>query len=292
MTGQGQVPEASEFNNEALRGVEVLIFDVFGTVVDWRGSVTRELEQLGRRYGLSDTTQNWIEFANEWRKGYMENTRRIAQGGEGSLNVDVMHREGSATTYHILDKMLSSQWSHVGNVLNEEARVNLNLIWHRLDGWPDTLPGLRALKTKYVNDGHNLLEAKPIILATLSNGNMRLLVDMAKHAQLPWDVIFSSALFGSFKPNPKTYLSALSHLSISSTPHKAAMVAAHLFDLQAAKGVGMRTIYVRRPREDEDLSVKEGRKEGVREEVKSKAEGGVVDVVVEDFMELARLFRP
>ncbi|KAF8826504.1 hypothetical protein HHX47_DHR5000106 [Lentinula edodes] len=190
-----------------LHGVEVLLFDVFGTVVDWRSSVTKELENLGKRYSLNDSPQDWLDFANEWRKGYMENTRRIAEGGEGTNDVDVMHRE-------ILDTMLSSpRWNHIGEALKEEkARVELNLVWHRLDvchfplrptihvhphppppdesrvtAWPDTLPGLHALK-------------KHLIIATLSNGNVRLLVDMAKHAGLPWDAVFSSALWGVYKP--------------------------------------------------------------------------------------------
>jgi len=247
----------------ALQGVEALIFDVFGTVVDWRGSVTKELEDLGREYSLSVSSEDWKEFAHEWRTGYLENTRRIAGGGSGTNNVDVMHRE-------ILDKMLSStKWEHVGKALNDEARTHLNLVWHRLNGWPDTVTGLHELKTN-------------VIIATLSNGNVRLLVDMAKHANLPWDAVFSGALFNSYKPNPVTYQGALAHLSLSETPHKAAMVAAHIFDLRAAAKVGLRTVYVPRPQEERD---------GGSEEVKSKAEGGEVDVVVRDFRELALLFQ-
>ncbi|KAH7868827.1 HAD-like domain-containing protein [Lentinula edodes] len=254
-----------------LHGVEVLLFDVFGTVVDWRSSVTKELENIGKRYFLNDSPQDWLDFANEWRKGYMENTRRIAEGGEGTNDVDIMHRE-------ILDTMLSSpRWSHIGEALKEEkARVELNLVWHRLDAWPDTLPGLHALK-------------KHLIIATLSNGNVRLLVDMAKHAGLPWDAVFSSALWGVYKPNPLAYASALHHLSIVPNKEgttKAAMVAAHLFDLRAAKKAGMRTVYVRRPGEDAGLSDED------RKKLSESGGGNVdgVDVVVSDFKELARLF--
>ncbi|KAJ3839147.1 HAD-like domain-containing protein [Lentinula raphanica] len=264
--------QASEGNNSGtgiLNGVEVLVFDVFGTVVDWRTSVTKELERLGKRYGLSDSPQDWLEFTNEWRKAYMENTFRISQGGEGSLSVDIIHRES-------LDKMLSSsRWSHVGEVLDEPARADLNYIWHRLDGWPDTVPALHAFKANP--------EAKPIILAALSNGNLRLLVDMAKHVGLPWDVVLSTALFGTYKPNPNVYLSALSHLSLSSTPHKAVMVAAHLFDLRGAKGVGMKTVYVRRPGEDVFRST-----HGI--EAKELEQTDYVDAVIDDFTELVKLF--
>jgi len=245
-----------------LEGVEALIFDVFGTVVDWRRSVTKELEDLGKKYSLEVSAEDWQEFAIEWRTGYLETTYRVSQGETGPNNVDIMHRE-------ILEKLLSSKWSHVGKVLNEEARAHLNMVWHRLNGWPDTVSGLYELK-------------KHVILATLSNGNVRLLVDMAKHADLPWDAVFSSALFHSYKPNPVTYRGALEHLSLSETPQKAAMVAAHIYDLRAAAKVGLRTIYVPRPGEDRNA---------VGVDVKSKAEGGEVDVVVQDFQELARLFQ-
>ncbi|KIK54204.1 hypothetical protein GYMLUDRAFT_48876 [Collybiopsis luxurians FD-317 M1] len=250
--------------NPSLEGVEALIFDVFGTTVDWRGSVTKELEDVGKKYSLPDSSSDWAEFANEWRTGYIDNTRRIAGGGEGSGNVDIMHRE-------ILEQMLSSpRWSHVGKVLDEDARVHLNLVWHRLNGWPDTVEGLHELK-------------KNVIIASLSNGNVRLLVDMAKHAGIPWDVVFSGELFGSYKPNPATYQGALKHLSLTSTPHKAAMVAAHIFDLRGAAKVGLKTVYVPRPDE-------EWHPDDVKGRVKSKAEGGEVDAVVKDFKELAKLF--
>ncbi|KAJ3723272.1 HAD-like domain-containing protein [Lentinula raphanica] len=297
-----ELVQASEGNNSGtgiLNGVEVLVFDVFGTVVDWRTSVTKELERLGKRYGLSDSPQDWLEFTNEWRKAYMENT------STRTLNppTDFAFRKAEKS----LDKMLSSsRWSHVGEVLDEPARADLNYIWHRLDGWPDTVPGFHAFKANP--------EAKPIILAALSNGNLRLLVDMAKHVGLPWDVVLSTALFGTYKPcvfanfalllaaashphsrlpssvarglltsNPNVYLSALSHLSLSSTPHKAVMVAAHLFDLRGAKGVGMKTVYVRRPGEDVFRST-----HGI--EAQELEQTDYVDAVIDDFTELVKLF--
>ncbi|KAJ7171414.1 haloacid dehalogenase [Mycena filopes] len=235
--------------------VQALLFDVFGTVVDWRGSVTRELALVGKQH---DIDGDWDAFATTWRRGYLENTRRIAQGGAGSLNVDAMHRQ-------ILETILeSSQWKGLGEKLTKEARDELNLVWHRLDGWPDSTPGLYALK-------------KHVVITTLSNGNVRLLIDMAKHADLPWDTVFSSELFASFKPDPKVYFGAIKHLSLE--PHQCAMVAAHVYDLRAAAGVGMRTIYI--PRKGEEAAG-----EG---EVRTKAKGGEVDVVVGSFTELAEV---
>uniref|UniRef100_A0A0W0EYB6 Putative haloacid dehalogenase n=1 Tax=Moniliophthora roreri TaxID=221103 RepID=A0A0W0EYB6_MONRR len=162
-------------------GIEALIFDVFGTTVDWRKSVVKELQEIGEKHGLPFSPEDWGDFADEWRVGYMENTRRIAGGGSGTNDVDTMHRE-------ILEGMLSSErWSKVGSVLDEPARKHLNFVWHRLEGWPDTVSGLYGLK-------------KHTIVTCLSNGNIRLLVDMAKFADLPWDAIFSAALFDSYKP--------------------------------------------------------------------------------------------
>ncbi|KAF9067883.1 HAD-like domain-containing protein [Rhodocollybia butyracea] len=245
-----------------LEHVEALIFDVLGTVVDWRSSVTNELEDLGKKYSLPDTAKDWLDFANEWRTGYIDTARRIARGARGHQNLDVLHRE-------ILESLLSSpRWTHVGKVLDEDARAHLNLVWHRLKGWPDAVQGLYELK-------------KQVILATLSNGNLRLLVDMAKYADLPWDVVFSSDMFGPYKPNPITYQGALTHLSLSDEPYKVAFVASHMFDLRAAQKLGMKTIYV--PRLNEEWDELDG-------EVKIKADGGEVDVVVGDFVELAKLF--
>ncbi|KAF8154892.1 haloacid dehalogenase [Crassisporium funariophilum] len=241
--------------------IKALVFDVFGTVVDWRSSIIAELEIIGEKHGIAAGTVDWTKFAQDWRSGYMENTRRIAAGASGSLNVDVMHRE-------ILEEMLrSSEWSHIGPKWDEETRKHLNLAWHRLKGWPDTVDGLYALK-------------KQVILATLSNGNIRLLVDMAKHSDLPWDMVFSTELFNTFKPSPKAYLETMRHLSLE--PENCAMVAAHIFDLRAAGSLGMTTVYVRRPNEDGDAM-----EHNVN--VKSKKDGGEVDYVVDSFAELAEV---
>ncbi|KAF8961184.1 haloacid dehalogenase [Flammula alnicola] len=240
--------------------VKALIFDVFGTVVDWRSSVVAELEVLGKQHGVASDT-DWNKFAQQWRSGYIKNTRRIAAGASGPLNVDAMHRE-------ILEDLLSSsEWSHIGPLWDEKTRQHLNLVWHRLNGWPDAVEGLHALK-------------KQAIIATLSNGNVRLLIDMAKHAGLPWDMVFSTELFNTFKPSPKAYLEAMRHLSLP--PENCAMVAAHIYDLRAAGSLGMTTIYVRRPHEDGDAIQ-------LDLDVKSKEDGGEVDCVVDSFTELAEI---
>ncbi|KAF5381720.1 hypothetical protein D9615_005627 [Tricholomella constricta] len=246
-----------------LQEVDAFLFDVFGTVVDWRRSVERELTSLNIRYKLAIeiTGTNWeADFAQEWRNGYLETTRAIAAGIPGTSNIDEMHRQ-------ILDRMLDSpgsRWAFFAPVLDDTAREELNNVWHRLDGWPDSSPGLHALKQ------HS-------IIATLSNGNVRLLVDLAKHAKLPWDVVFSTELFDTFKPNPKAYLSAARHLSLP--PSRCAMVATHIFDLRAAGALGMKTVYIPR--------LGEGAAEV--DEVKTKAEGGEVDVVVQSLEELAEI---
>ncbi|KAF5309373.1 hypothetical protein D9619_012304 [Psilocybe cf. subviscida] len=241
--------------------IKALVFDVFGTVVDWRSSVIGELKEAETKYGIQQGTTDWAKFAQLWRNGYIQTTRRVASGAQGPSNVDVMHRQ-------ILDSLLgSAEFAHVGAAWDEKARAEINLAWHRLNGWPDTVEGLTLLKENH-------------ILATLSNGNMKLLVDMAKHAGLPWDIIFSTELFNTFKPNPLAYQSAVKHLDLP--PSQCAMVAAHIYDLRAAAAQGMRTIYVRRPQEDSDEN---GIALGI--DVKSKKDGGEVDLAVESFVELA-----
>jgi 2-haloalkanoic acid dehalogenase type II len=133
-------------------------------------------------------------------------------------------------------------------------------------GWPDSVEGLKLMKEK-------------IIIAALSNGNIRLLVDMARYAKLPWDVVLSAELFGSYKPNSQVYLGATQHLSLS--PSKCAMVATHVWDLRGASAVGLKTVYVKRPNE--------GIRDHLDEKVKTKEEGGEVDIIVEDLIELAKI---
>lgn len=245
-----------------LEGVDAFLFDVFGTVVDWRSSVEQQLTALRTKYNLSTeiTPDGWqVLFAQEWRTGYFEATRAIAAGALGTFQMDQLNRQ-------ILDRMLDtpgSRWALLSHSLNDTARQEFNGVWHKLQGWPDSSPGLHSLK-------------KHAVIATLSNGNIRLLVDVAKHADLPWDAVFSTELFDTFKPNPKTYLSAIRHLSVP--PARCAMVAAHAYDLRAAGALGMRTVCIPRPGEDPDADA-----------MKLKSEGGEVDIIVRSLEELAKV---
>jgi 2-haloacid dehalogenase len=208
-----------------MEAVKALLFDVFGTVVDWRTSVIQEGKALARQRGWTAERVDWPRFADAWRsEGYTEAMRRITRGEVPWARVDVLHRE-------MLDRLIE----RVGlQDLDEPARGHFNRVWHRLKPWPDSVLGLTRLRRKYV-------------ISPLSNGNVALLTNMAKHAELPWDCILSSELFGAFKPDPSVYLKAVDMLGLK--PEQAMMVAAHAGDLEAARRCGLHTAYVRRPLE-------------------------------------------
>lgn len=195
---------------------QALLFDVFGTVVDWHGSVAREV----RRHGLAVDAD---DFARAWRAGYAPAMDDVRQGRLPWTTIDGLHRR-------ILDRLLAEH----GLALDEAARVDLNLAWHRLDPWPDVPDGLRRL--------HALAP-----VATLSNGNVRLLMDLARHGGLHWDAIFSAELFGHYKPDPEVYLGAAKLLDLP--PAQVTLVAAHPNDLRAAAACGLGTALVLRPDE-------------------------------------------
>src|SRR5687767_13614933 len=153
---------------------KALVFDVFGTVVDWHGSVAREVRDLAKTKGLR---LNAAKFAKAWRAGYRPAMDRVRRGEAPFEKIDVIHRA-------ILEEVLKQ---FKVDTLTEEEKAHLNLVWHRLKPWPDAVRGLKRLKSKF-------------IIATLSNGNTSLLVNMAKHAGLPWDTVFSSDTFKLFKP--------------------------------------------------------------------------------------------
>lgn len=197
--------------------IRALTFDVFGTVVDWRGSIIEE----GKSWGMD---LDWAAFADGWRAGYQPAMQQVRSGALGWTRIDDLHRM-------ILDRLLP-QFGLSG--LNEEQRDRLNRVWHRLRPWPDAVEGLTRLKQSY-------------IIATLSNGNVSLLTNMAKHAGLPWDCILSAELARHYKPDPEAYRTACDLLDLS--PEQVLMVAAHTDDLRAAVAVGMRTAYVHRPLE-------------------------------------------
>lgn len=201
--------------------VRALIFDVFGTVVDWRGSVIREGEELGRKKNLD---VDWPAFADEWRGRYAPSMDRVRRGELPWTNLDALHRAS-------LEELLE-EFGIEG--LTEEEIDHLNKAWHRLDPWPDSVAGLARLKERYV-------------ISTFSNGNVALLIDMAKRAGLPWDLILSAELVKHYKPDPETYLMAPSFLDLR--PDEIMLVAAHPSDLRAAQTHGLRAAYVLRPLE-------------------------------------------
>ena len=232
----------TEFDPGSIRA---LVFDVFGTVVDWRGSIIREGEALSAAKGLN---VDWRGFADAWRQGYQPAMAR-AMRGEWA-NIDTLHRG-------ILDE-IRPRFGLGG--LDEREIEHLNRVWHRLAPWPDAIEGLQRLKTRFT-------------ISTLSNGNVSLLVDMAKYAGLPWDCVLSAELFGKYKPDPAVYQGAARLLGVESDA--LLMVAAHPSDLAAAQRAGLRTAYVPRP-----LEWGLG---GYREPVGSTR----FDVVAADFVELA-----
>jgi 2-haloacid dehalogenase len=202
-------------------GVKALVFDVFGTVVDWRGSILREGEQWGREKNLQI---DWGKFADRWRAGYAPSMEKVRKGELPWTKLDVLHRM-------ILDQLLV-EFNITG--LTEEEKKHWTNVWHRLTPWPDAVEGLTRLK-------------KNFIIATLSNGNVSLLVEMAKFAGLPWDTVFGGDLFHHYKPDREVYLGAVELLSMK--PSEVMMTAAHPDDLKAAQACGLKTTYVPRPLE-------------------------------------------
>ena len=201
--------------------VKALTFDVFGTVVDWRTSIIDEMRALEQRTGIAG---DWPGFADRWRGGYGPAMARVRSGELPWTKIDDLHRM-------ILDTLVPE--FGLGN-LTEDELDDLNRVWHRLRPWPDAVTGLTRLKTRYV-------------LATLSNGNVALLVNMAKQAGLPWDAVLSAELVEAYKPDRVVYLKAADLLGLP--PEQVMMVAAHPGDLRASAEVGFRTAYVPRPEE-------------------------------------------
>lgn len=196
----------------------VLAFDVFGTVVDWHGSIAREVAAL--RPGVDGSA-----FALAWRSGYRPAMQRVMKGELGWTLIDDLHRM-------ILDDILPRFGLQD---LPEDDRRRLNKAWHRLAPWADTVAGLTRLKSRHM-------------ICTLSNGNMGLLADMAKQAGLPWDCILSAEVFRAYKPDPATYLGVARTFDVQ--PQEVMLVATHHDDLAAARACGLQTAYVERPQEN------------------------------------------
>ncbi len=202
--------------------IKALTFDVFGTVVDWRSGIFREGEAFGRSRGI--TGVDWQLFADKWRGMYQPAMDEVRSGRRPFVKLDVLHRES-------LEKLVAD----FGIKGASDADLDeLNRAWHRLDPWSDSVPGLTRLKRKYV-------------LATLSNGNVALMVNMAKRAGLPWDAILGAEVTGHYKPQPACYLGTAALLGLE--PGECALVAAHNGDLAAASALGFKTAFVTRPTE-------------------------------------------
>ena len=204
-----------------VRGVKALVFDTFGTVVDWRGSIIAEGVAWGKSKGL---TIDWARFADRWRAGYAPAMDKVRKGELPWTKLDVLHRM-------TLEDVLR-EFGIAG--LTEEEKDHWNRVWHRLKPWPDSVAGLARLKKKFT-------------IAPLSNGNVSLLADMGKNAGLPWDLILGAEVARHYKPDREAYLTACELLSLK--PEEVMMTAAHRADLEAARSFGLRTGFIHRPNE-------------------------------------------
>ena len=200
-----------------MTGVRALFFDVFGTLVDWRGSIAREVERL-------QLPVDGGAFADAWRGEYQPAMQRIREGGRGYVKLDTLHREN-------LDRILPRFGL---DDMSEKDRAALNLVWHRLDAWPDVVRGLRLLRVKF-------------LLAPMSNGNISLMAEMARHNGFHWDAILGSEIARDYKPKPGVYLAGAAAFDLE--PAQCMMVAAHSDDLAAAAALGLKTAHIARPDE-------------------------------------------
>ena len=201
--------------------VGALFFDVFGTLVDWRAGVAREAERILQPLGYR---LDWLAFADAWRDEYQPAMEEVRAGHIPFCKLDLLHRRN-------LDRILP-RFGISG--LGEDAARELNLAWHRLDAWPDAPRGMARLERRFV-------------LAPVSNGNISLMVDLARRNGLPWDAVLGAETAGDYKPKPRVYLSACEALDLP--PGSCMMVAAHTTDLLAAAKVGLRTAHIARPNE-------------------------------------------
>ncbi len=231
-----------------LPAVKALAFDVFGTVVDWRDSVAREARAI---LGPRGFDLDWNGFAVAWRARYQPAMERVRSGGRGFVKLDVLHREN---LHEVLEEYGVSG-------LSEAETDDLNRAWHRLDPWPDVIPGMARLRANYP-------------LAALSNGNVALILNMARRAGIPWDAILGAEVARAYKPMPRAYLSAADMLGLE--PAEVALVAAHNDDLRAAAAAGLRTVFVPRRTEMAD-----------RGQTKDLTAWPGADLAAADFVDLA-----
>jgi 2-haloacid dehalogenase len=229
--------------------IKACLFDVFGTVVDWRTSVTRDLEEFARHKRIDGI--DWLEFAVEWRKLYQPSMDEVRSGRRPFTILDVLHRESLVA--------LIERYRIAG--LSRADIDHMNRAWHRLEPWPDVREGLGRLKRDH-------------IIAPCSNGNIALMVNLAKHAGLPWDCILGAETARAYKPMPEAYLVSCRQLGLA--PAQVMMVAAHNPDLKAAKAQGLATAFVARPREH-----------GPGQTTNLEPDRSCVDLAAVDFVELA-----
>jgi 2-haloacid dehalogenase len=229
--------------------VKACLFDVFGTVVDWRTSVSRDLAAFGEHKRIRGV--DWLEFAVEWRRLYQPSMEEVRSGRRAWTILDVLHRESLVK--------LVARYGIEG--LSDADIDHMNRAWHRLNPWPDVLEGLARLK-------------RSRIIAPCSNGNIALMVNMAKRAGLPWDCILGAETARAYKPMPEAYLASCRQLGLR--PGAVVMVAAHNNDLKAAKAQGLATAFVPRPTEH-----------GPGQTSDLAADPSCVDLVARDFVELA-----
>jgi 2-haloacid dehalogenase len=201
--------------------VQALFFDVFGTVVDWRSGVARDAESILASLGY---TLDWFAFADAWRAEYGPSMEEVRAGRTEYVRLDVLHRQN-------LERVLP-RFNVTG--LDEATLGDLNESWHRLDGWPDSTPGLRRLATRY-------------LLAPVSNGHIALMVHLAQRNDFPWSAVLGAEIARNYKPHPAVYLASAAALDLE--PSECMMVAAHSGDLRAAAELGLRTAHVARPHE-------------------------------------------
>jgi 2-haloacid dehalogenase len=202
--------------------IQALLFDVFGTVVDWRSGIARAGEEFGRENHLAGI--DWLAFADQWRALYQPTLEKVRTGQMPFRPLDDLHRME-------LDALLAS---HRISSVREESIDRLNRGWHRLPAWPDAVPALARMKKKY-------------ILGTLSNGNIAQMVALARHSGLPWDAILGAEMAQQYKPRPEVYKKSIELLRLR--PEECCMVAAHNYDLQSARECGMKCAFVTRPEE-------------------------------------------
>jgi len=204
--------------------VRAALFDVFGTVVDWRSGVSRDVAAFMARHAIRGVDP--AAFADAWRRRYSPSMEEVRSGRRPFVRLDVLHFESLKATL--------SEFDLIPENFAEAELLDLNRAWHRLDPWPDAIAGLQRMKSR-------------LIIAPLSNGNVSLLLNMAKRASIPWDAILGAEVVAAYKPAPDAYLKTATLLDLS--PNDVVMVAAHNGDLAAARACGLRTAFVPRPTE-------------------------------------------